>query len=726
MSNADKNPYNVVSVRADPAELGYEESLTKTVYATLAQWFFPVYRRIYAGRGKSVDKLERKLHAANITMTAELYLAGALGIGTIIGAFLGLITGVSVYTILEQSGTVLPSIPLAWIPFSDARLVGLVLGLWGAVKVIVVSILVGGIGGLIGLMGGLFTARRLPDSAASQRRNEIDVLLPDVISFMFSLSANGTNRLELFSAVADAEEQYGEAAVEFQRIVSAAQYSEMDYVSAIEDIAAKTPSPRLAQFLTDFLTVLNSGGDLKNFLDAQKTGALDDAEARHREAIGKLEVMGELYAAFSIFPILGIAFAAVVGMFTMANVIQIVLLVIAYPGAFLMGGFYLVALSAINPDDYGGGRLDFDGINPDAMADTTRHLDTSDDATGSITNLGLADRFADADTTDPALFNRIRNRELRHRINEAFTDPFRFFRRKPLYVLAFTIPATIIYWIGIISAGLFPSSIYEFMQDSTLYTVWFIMVPLFGSLIPMTIFYEWNRYTLGSITDTLTVDLRKIANANDSGATLVEAIRNASGADAQEINTRRRSRFADELLAAYNKVKFGTPLSRALVELNNRYEQPRLARTIKLIQRAQESSSEITEVLYTAAGISDRRDHLEKAQREAVGRQILIMGAVFFMFIFVIYLFQEHLIQTLLDSIASSGSRATSALSGGGGGLDPNFIKLVFFHTALIQAGFTGLNSGYMKDSKLLSGLKYATVYLLITTVVFILINVVF
>lgn len=726
MSNADHNPYGVVDVQTDPSELGRDEPLHKTIYSTLAQWFFPVYRRIYAGREKSVDALERKLHAANITMTAEIYLAGALGVGSFIGAFFGLLTGVTVYQLLESTGTVLPSIPLSWIPFSDARLVSIVLSVWTAIKAIVVSIIVGGTGGLLGILGGLLVARKIPDSMSSQRRQEIEVLLPDVISFMFSLSANGTNRLELFGAVADAEEQYGEAAVEFQRIVSAAQYSEMDYVSAIEDIASKTPSPRLAQFLTDFLTVLNSGGDLKSFLDAQKTGALDDAEARHREAISKLEVMGEFYGAVSIFPILAIAFLSVAGMFTNGNAIQFLLVLIAYPGTFLMGAGYLLALAIIKPDDYGGGRLDFDGINPDAMADSTRAIDTSDDATGSITDVGLAERFANADTTDPGLFKRIRNRELRHRINELFTDPFRFFRRKPSYLLALVVPTTILYWIGLALAGMFPTGMYEFMQESTLYTFWLILIPLFGALIPMTIFYEWHRYTLGSVTDTLTNDLRKIASANDSGATLVDAIRVASGVDAQDINQRRRSRFADELLAAYNKVKFGTPLSRALVELNNRYEQPRLARTIKLIQRAQEASSEISEVLYTAAGISDRLDRLEKAQQEAVGSQVLILGFVFFMFLFIIYLFQEHLIFTLQEAMNSTSGSSRSFMSNGGGTLSIEFVKLIFFHTALIQAFFTGINSGYMKDSDIWSGLKYATAYLGVTTLIFLLINVVF
>lgn len=726
MSNSDLNPYSAVDIQQDPAAFGYEEPLGKTVYATLAQWFFPIYRRLYAGRGASVDKLERKLHAANITMSAEIYLAGALGIGTIVGTFFGLLTGFSVYSILESAGAVLPSVPLSWIPFSDARMVSIVLGIWNAIRIVVISTIVGGIGGLVGLIGGLSVARRIPEGIASKRRDEIEVLLPDVISFMFSLSANGTNRLELFGAVAEAEEQYGEAAVEFQRIVSAAQYSELDYVTALEDIAAKTPSPRLSQFLTDFLTVLNSGGDLKSFLASQKDGALDDAEARHLEAIGKLEVMGEFYAAVSIFPILGIAFASVVGMFSNGNAIQPLLFLIAYPGSILMGGGYFMMLAWIKPEDYGGGRLDFDGINPDAMADTTRHLDTSDDATGSITDLGLADRFADADTTDPSLFKRIRNRELRHRINNAFTDPFRFFRRKPSYILAFTLPATLVYWVLLLVIGMVPTSGYEFLQDSTLYTIWWVLIPVFGSLIPLTVFYEWHRYTLGSITDTLTDDLRKIANANDAGATLVESIKYASGGANHDINHRRRTRFADELLAAYNKVKFGTPLSRALVELNNRYEKPRLARTIKLIQRAQESSSEITEVLLTAAGISDRRDRLEKEQASAVGKQILVLGFVFFLFLGVIYLFQEHLIKTLQESMASTSGASANAMSNGGGTVDPAFVELVFFHTALIQAFFTGINSGYMRDSNVWSGFKYATGYLGVTTIAFLLFNVIF
>lgn len=726
MSNSDLNPYSAVDIQQDPAAFGYEEPLGKTIYATLAQWFFPIYRRLYAGRAASVDKLERKLHAANITMSAEIYLAGALGIGTIIGTFFGLLTGISVYSILESTGTVLPSVPLSWIPFSDARMVSIVLGIWNAIRIMVISAIVGAIGGLLGLIGGLSVARRIPEGIASKRRDEIEVLLPDVISFMFSLSANGTNRLELFGAVAEAEEQYGEAAVEFQRIVSAAQYSELDYVTALEDIAAKTPSPRLSQFLTDFLTVLNSGGDLKSFLASQKDGALDDAEARHLEAIGKLEVMGEFYAAVSIFPILGIAFASVVGMFSNGNAIQPLLFLIAYPGSILMGGGYFMILAWIKPEDYGGGRLDFDGINPDAMTDTTRHLDTSDDATGSITDIGLADRFADADTTDPSLFKRIRNRELRHRINNAFTDPFRFFRRKPSYILAFTLPATIIYWILLLAMGMLPTSGYEFLQDSTLYTIWWVLIPVFGSLIPLTFFYEWHRYTLGSITDTLTDDLRKIANANDAGATLVESIKYASGGANNDINHRRRTRFADELLAAYNKVKFGTPLSRALVELNNRYEKPRLARTIKLIQRAQESSSEITEVLLTAAGISDRRDRLEKEQASAVGKQILVLGFVFFLFLGVIYLFQEHLIKTLQESMASTSGASANVMSNGGGTVDPAFVEVVFFHTALIQAFFTGINSGYMRDSNVWSGFKYATAYLGVTTIAFLLINVIF
>ena len=96
------------------------------------------------------------------------------------------------------------------------------------------------------------------------------MLLPDAISFIYPLSVCGLNQLEILEATARADDTYGEVAKEFQSIVRETEYVGTDYRNAIREQAMVTPSEELSQFLSDMLSIVNSGGSMEGFLDDKK------------------------------------------------------------------------------------------------------------------------------------------------------------------------------------------------------------------------------------------------------------------------------------------------------------------------------------------------------------------------------------------------------------------------------------------------------------------------
>jgi len=660
---------------------------------TLGDTFYPLYRWLFSEDSTFVADVERKLREARMADTVELYLSRALAVGVLSGGVLWLVGTVLGY-LLFATGLV-PIDTLLGVPAPNEALLELMV----AARIPLLILVTGLVFGSLGFAAGFGTLLAIPYSRSSAREREINMLMADSVSFMYALSVGGMNQLEILEAMARADDTYGEVSHEFKSIVQETEYFDTDYRTAIRNQAMETPSDELSQFLTDMLSIVNSGGDLSRFLEDKKDKHMRTAKQEQELTLETLELFGEMYMTLSLFPLLLIIILVIMSMLGDAD--ELMLYGTVYALIPLVGVGFLVLVSTVKRDEPGDGYLLPDGGSAH-LADPNRN---------PLFDLGLIERF----TGEYGIFDRIKRRDRSYEFGEILRRPHHFFRDFPLYTLALTVPLSAVLVGVAVATGSAPTTWQGFIDQPVWSTFVWVYVPIYLVGIPLAVFYEWNQHSRYSITKGLSDDLRKLSSANDTGMTLLESIRVVSETSS--------GKLAREFETMHAKVNYGTSLNDALIEFNNRYHIPRLARTVKLISKAQEASSQITAVLTTAAQASENQDDIDRERKSRTRMQMVIIVMTYLTLLAVMAILKTQFLDVMagMTEQASNGDAAADVGGGGpdfGGGVDTGLLSVMFFHAVTMQAILSGMISGYMRDAKIVSGVKYVIVLVTIALVV--------
>jgi flagellar protein FlaJ len=652
----------------------------------LSDAFYPLYRRLFDDDSDFVAGLETKLAEARMSHTVEIYLSRSLAIGVLVGVALWIVGNLIGWFVVEFFIDEPPI--LLGLPVSESME-----ALLNAMKLPAIIVLTGLLFGSIGFGMGFGSMVARPYLTADARKREINVLLSDAVSFMYALSVGGLNQLEILEAMAKADDTYGEVAKEFQSIVLETQYFDTDYRSAIRNQAMETPSDELSQFLTDMLSIINSGGDMEGFLEDQKEKQMRTSKQEQEMVLETLELFGEMFMTLSLFPLLLIIILVIMSMLGEAQ--TMLLYGTVYGLIPLIGGGFLVLVSTVVQDEVGDGYLDADAGEIDVGADA-----------GKMFDLGLVERY----TGEYGVFDRIKSREGTYETMQLLRNPHHFFRDFPLAVLALTLPMTLVLLGFSALAGFAPLSLEGMIANPIRGTFFWIYLPIYANLLPLGVFYEWNVRSRNGITKNLSENLRKLSSANDTGMTLLESIKVVSDTSS--------GRLSEEFEKMYAKVNYGTSLKTALREFNNEYHIPRLARTVKLISKAQEASSQISQVLTTAAQASENQDDILRDRRSRTRMQVVIIIMTYITLLGVMAILKVK----FLDVMAGLASQASGGGGSGGqfgGNVDTDLLTLLFFHAVTLQALISGFIAGYIRDVSIQAGVKFAVVLPTIALIVF-------
>jgi flagellar protein FlaJ len=650
----------------------------------LGDAFYPVFQFLFDEDGDFVADVGTKLEQARMPATVELYLSRAIAIGVIAGGLLWLVGSLLAWGIFEL-GLVSPAAVSIGLPAPDAETARALKSL----TVPAVTLVSGVVFGAIGFGVGFGSLVAVPYSKASGRKREINMLLPDAISFMYALSVGGLNQLEILEAMGRADDTYGEVAKEFQSIVRETEYFGTDYRNAIRDQAMTTPSEELSQFLTDMLSIVNSGGDMEQFLDDKKEKHLRTAKQEQETVLETLELFGEMYMTLSLFPLLLIIILVIMSMLGQAQ--QQLLYATVYGLVPLTGVAFLVLVSTVKQDEPGDGYL-----QPSNGSDRLRQVNRE-----GLIHMGLIESFVG----EFRIFERIRSREGTYKTGQLLRRPHLFFRDHPMYSLLLTVPAAGALLAVAVANGAAPLA-WQGMLDNPVWGTfvwWYVPVYVIG--VPLAAFHTWNVRSRNAVVGKLSDNLRKLSSANDTGQTLLESV--------ETVASTSSGKLAEEFEVMHAKVNYGMSLRSALVEFNNKYHIPRLARTVKLISKAQEASSQITEVLTTAAQASENQDDIERERKSRTRMQVAIILMTYLTLLGVMAILKTQFLDVMagLSSQASSGG---SELSGQGlsfgGGVDTDVLSVLFFHAVTLQAALSGFISGYIRDADIVSGVKFVVV----------------
>ncbi|WP_284014225.1 type II secretion system F family protein [Halobaculum litoreum] len=653
-----------------------------------ADAFYPLFQRVFDEDGDFVGGVDEKLTAARMNQPVELYVSRAMGVGVLVGVVLwvvGMLLGWGVFAL----GLVTAESVGLGIPVDSAETAALLESLTVPAAVVSGGVVFGSIG--FGL--GFGTLLAIPYQRADARKREINMLLADAVSFMYALSVGGLNQLEILEAMAKADDTYGEVAKEFQSIVQETSYFGTDYRNAVRQQAIETPSEDLAQFLTDMLSIINSGGDMERFLYDKKEKHLRTAKQQQELTLETLELFGEMYMTLSLFPLLLIIILVIMSMLGQGQ--DFLLTATVYLLTPLIGVGFLVLVSTVKRDEPGDGYLDPGGVD-DHFAEAQR---------GGLRHLGLVEVF----TGDLSVFDRIRSREGNFRTRELLKAPHVFFRDNPMFTLVLTVPASLVLLGFAVAAGDAPLSFQGFVDNPVWSTFVWVYMPAYVTLVPLVFFYEWHQIRRSGITNKLSDNLRKLSSANDTGQTLLESIRTTADTSS--------GKLAEEFDVMYAKVNYGMSLREALVEFNNKYHIPRLARTVKLISEAQQASSQITDVLTTAAQASENQDDIDRERKSRSRMQVAIILMTYLTLLAVMAILKLRFLDVLAGLTAQAGS--TGGGGGGGlgsggfaGGVNVDRLSVLFFHAVTIQAVLSGVIAGYIRSADLVSGMKFVVILL--------------
>ena len=646
----------------------------------LGRLFYPVFRLAFDPDGDFVADVETKLAEARMPDPVEMYVSRSLGVGLLVGLSLwivGTATGYGVFAL----GLVDPETLSLGMPSPSPAATALLRSLVVPVAVFVSGLFFGTLGFLVGF-GGLLA---LPYSRASTRKREINLLLADSVSFMYALSVGGLNQLEILRAMADAEDTYGEVSREFQSIINETEYFGTDYRNAIRQQSLETPSDDLSQFLADMLSIVNSGGDMEGFLADKKEKHLRTSKQEQETTLETLELFGEMYMTLSLFPLLLIIILVIMGMLGESD--EFLLYATVYVLIPLTGVGFLVLVSTVKQDELGNGYL-----RPKGGSERLRETERE-----SLVHLGLIESYVG----EFDVFDRVKGREGTYKTKQLLAAPHLFFKENPLYSLALTVPTALVLVGVTAAAGSAPVSVDGWVDRPVWSAFIWVYLPLYLVLIPLAVFHEWNERSRRAITGKLSENLRKLSSANDTGQTLLESL--------ETVASTSSGKLAEEFEVMHAKVNYGMSLREAMIEFNNAYAVPRLARTVKLISEAQEASSQITDVLTTAAQASENQDDIERERRSRTRMQVAIIIMTYVTLLGVMAILQTQFIDVMADLVDQGGNGGDApGDTSFGGGVDPNVLSLLFFHAVTIQAILSGFIAGYIRNADIISGVKFA------------------
>ena len=370
----------------------------------------------------------------------------------------------------------------------------------------------------------------------------------------------------------------------------------------------------------------------------------------------------------------------------------------------LIGAAFLVLVSTVKQDEPGDGYLrPKNGSN--RLQETTKE---------GLTHLGLVEGFVGRFR----IFDRIKTREGTYKTRQLLGAPHLFFRDNPSYTLALTVPTAVVLIAIAVGSGRAPLDVQSWIDNPVWSTFVWVYLPVYLICIPLGFFYEWNTYSRNAVTGKLSENLRKLSSANDTGQTLFDSIMTVAETSS--------GKLADEFEIMYAKVNYGVSLREAFIEFNNKYHLPRLARTVKLITEAQEASSEITDVLRTAAQASENADDIERERISRTRMQVAIILMTYLTLLAVMAILQTQFIDVMANLTQQSASSSPDGATGGpnfGGDVNANLLSLLFFHAVTIQAILAGLIAGYIRTAKLMSGVKFIVILQTIALVVWVVVG---
>ncbi|MEW6063091.1 MAG: type II secretion system F family protein [Nanoarchaeota archaeon] len=165
--------------------------------------------------------------------------------------------------------------------------------------IILFSIVKGIIIGIVGMITTVFVMYYYPKTMINARRRRIKNELPFAIVHMAAVAGSGTQPINMFILVLESGE-YKELSKEIKKIINYVNIFGYNLSTALKLVAASTPSPEFAELLNGIVSTIETGGDLRGYLDGKAVDTLATYKLERKKYVEMISTYSDIYTSILI------------------------------------------------------------------------------------------------------------------------------------------------------------------------------------------------------------------------------------------------------------------------------------------------------------------------------------------------------------------------------------------------------------------------------------------
>ncbi|MFH2020513.1 MAG: type II secretion system F family protein [archaeon] len=144
-----------------------------------------------------------------------------------------------------------------------------------------------------------FLCSYYPTVQSKARVRSINTNLPFAIDHMASVISSGVTPATMFKLISNSSE-YGEISIEIEKVSSYVEFFGYDVLTALKAVALSTPSQQFKEFLDGFISTIETGGDLRDYLSQKSSEALLNYRLERQKYVESLSTYSDIYTGLLI------------------------------------------------------------------------------------------------------------------------------------------------------------------------------------------------------------------------------------------------------------------------------------------------------------------------------------------------------------------------------------------------------------------------------------------
>ncbi|MBR9707134.1 MAG: hypothetical protein GOV15_01735 [Candidatus Diapherotrites archaeon] len=171
-----------------------------------------------------------------------------------------------------------------------------------AVPAILFTVLLAFLLGIVGIVVGWV----YPSGEISGRASKIESEMPYAVAHMATIAGTGSPPETIFRLLARFKE-FKEVSTECEEVVRDFEIKGYSFVTAVEEVAGRTPSDLFKDLLWGMVTTIRTGGNLSHYLFQKSKSLMESRRREGKSFIGTLSLFDEIYIiTFVLGPLLTI------------------------------------------------------------------------------------------------------------------------------------------------------------------------------------------------------------------------------------------------------------------------------------------------------------------------------------------------------------------------------------------------------------------------------------